>query len=138
MADGIDLLLADHRRVEALFRSFEESRDAAFVGQIIDALAAHDDAEHTALYPLATAVLGDDALVARSMAAHAAVKLQIDVVTSLEGEPLIAAVAELEKLVATHVADEERKLFPALTDQASPAQLQGLGARTLQTKQRVG
>ena len=138
MGHGIDLLLADHRRVEALFASFEASSDASFVGQIVDALTAHDDAEHAALYPLAATVLDDDALVARSLAAHSAVKAQIDVVTASEGEPLTAAVGELRRLVEAHVREEEGELFPALTERASESQLQGLGARMLQTKQRVG
>ena len=53
MPNGIELILADHRRVEALFASFAETGEAAIIGQVVDALAAHDDAEHAALYPLA-------------------------------------------------------------------------------------
>ncbi len=138
MPHGIDLLLADHRRVDELFASFDATGDATFVGQVIDALTAHDDAEHAALYPLAATVLGDTTLVARSLAAHSAVKSQIDLVSSLEGEPLTAAVTELRRLVKLHVEAEEKNLFPALADRATESQLQGLGARLLQTKQRVG
>ena len=138
MANGIDLLLADHRRVEALFTDFDATGDAALIGQVVDALTAHDDAEHAALYPLVAVVIGDSRLLGRSLAAHSAVKVQIDVVNAREGEPLREAFAELRRLVDEHVKDEERNLLPALTERASESQLQGLGARMLQTKQRVG
>ena len=44
----------------------------------------------------------------------------------------------LRALVADHVADEENVMLPALATQATPEQLDGLGSRILQIKQRVG
>ncbi len=138
MPNGIDLILADHQRVDALFTAFAESGDATLVGQIIDALSMHDQAEHSALYPLAGHVLGDTDLIERSAAAHSGVKKLIDRIKHLEGDPLAAAVTDLARVVRLHVEDEEQNLLPALADQCSPAQLEGLGARIEQTKQRVG
>lgn len=138
MATGIDLILADHEGVERLFQEFEKTSDAMVIGQVLDALAAHDDAEHAALYPLASAVLGDDELIARSRAAHSAVKKQMDLIRQLEGPPLVAAFTSLRDLVTAHVADEESNLLPALAEAATPGQLDGLAARFEQTKQRVG
>jgi len=138
MTTGIDLVIADHQRVKELFASFEETGDASYVGQILDALVAHDDAEQAALYPLAGHVLGDISLLARSEAAHSLVKQQMDLVRSLEGPPLIAAVKQLKQLVTTHANEEETKLLPALAEKATAAQLDGLAARIEQVKQRVG
>jgi hemerythrin superfamily protein len=138
MPDGIDLLLADHAYVDELFAAFGQTGDATVIGQIVDALGDHDDAEHAALYPLAGNVLGDRALIEAMNAAHAAVKTQIEYLRALEGPPLIDAVNGLQKLVKQHVADEEKRLFPALRRQASDAQLSILGARILSCKQRVG
>jgi hemerythrin superfamily protein len=138
MPNGIDLILADHRRVDALFAAFAETGDAMLVGQIVDALSMHDQAEHSALYPLAGHVLGDAGLIERSAAAHSGVKKLIDRLKHLEGEPLTDAVADLAGVVRLHVEDEEQNLLPALADRCSPAQLEGLGARLEQTKQRVG
>ena len=138
MPNGIDLIIADHERVDALFTAFAETGEPALVGRIVDALSAHDDAEHSALYPLAGHVLGDTDLIERSAAAHAEVKKLIDRLRSLEGEPLVAAVADLADVVRRHVQDEEQHLLPALASACSPAQLDGLGARLEQTKQRVG
>jgi hypothetical protein len=41
-------------------------------------------------------------------------------------------------LVQRHVDDEEKNLLPALSDQSTDQQLDGLGARILQAKQRGG
>ena len=54
-------------------------------------LAAHDDAEHAALYPLAGKVLGDAAMVEKFAAAHSAVKQQIDRMKHTEGAALVVA-----------------------------------------------
>ena len=138
MPNGIDLILADHRSVETLFQSFVETKDATLVGQIIHQLSLHDDAEHAALYPFAMTKISGSALFDRAEAAHSAVKQQIDHLTSLEGKPLVDAVAALRKLVDTHVKDEEKNLLPKLADASSPAELDSLGARILQAKQRGG
>jgi hemerythrin superfamily protein len=138
MTTGIDLIIADHERVNDLFAAFNETGDASYVGQILDSLVAHDDAEQAALYPLVGHVLGDVSMIARAAAAHSLVKQQMDLIRSLEGSPLTVAVKQLQQLVTTHVNDEETKLLPALAAKATPAQLEGLAARIEQAKQRVG
>jgi hemerythrin superfamily protein len=138
MPNGIDLILADHRSVDALFAAFDETGDGALIGQVVDALAAHDDAEHGALYPFALELFGGDPVFERSLAAHSAVKRQIDHVKAQEGPPLIEAFAVLRRLVEDHVEDEETNLLPTLGERASAAQLDTLGARILQAKQRGG
>ncbi|HEY0520002.1 MAG TPA: hemerythrin domain-containing protein [Ilumatobacteraceae bacterium] len=138
MPSGIDLILADHRRVEALFEEFEQTGNADLIGQVIDALKGHDDAEQAALYPFAGNLLGDVALIEGLAAAHSYVKKQIDLITTREGLPLLEAFLGLRDMVAEHVADEENNLLPALTEHATTQQLEGLGARILQAKQRVG
>ena len=138
MPNGIDLILADHELVASLFDAFEATGDAGLVGQLIDQLAGHDDAEHAALYPLAAIVLDDAELLDRSVLAHSAVKLQIDHLKTQEGPPFTEAVAVLRALVEEHVADEEKVLLPALRDAATDRQLDELGGRILQAKQRVG
>ena len=138
MPNGIDLILADHRTVESLFATFAGTGDAGAIGMVIDALQAHDDAEQAALYPLVGVVLGDRKVIERAAVAHSMVKKQIDVIKALEGQPLVDAFAALQKIVAAHVADEEKAILPALAERATEQQLQGLGARILQAKQRVG
>jgi hemerythrin superfamily protein len=138
MPNGIDLILADHQRVNDLFAAFAATGDGSIIGQVVDALAAHDDAEHAALYPLVGDLLGDADMVERSALAHSAVKKQIDHLVTLEGEPLTAGFEQLRRLVEEHVADEEQNILPALAEAATPRQLEGLGALIMQVKQRGG
>ena len=138
MSNGIDLIIMDHERVKDLFASFEVTGDGGYVGQILDALVAHDDAEQAALYPLAGHLLGDVSLITRMATAHSLIKQQMDLVRSLEGPPLIEGVKQLKKLVTAHANEEETKLLPAVADKATAAQLDGLAARIEQVKQRVG
>ena len=137
MPNGIDLILADHQRVNALFAQFAETGVGAVVGQIIDCLAAHDDAEHGALYPLAGEILDNTEDIARFDVAHAQIKRAIDDLRPLEGQPLIDAVAKLHEAVTAHVEDEELHLLPQLAAAATPAQLDEIGTRILQVKQRL-
>jgi hemerythrin superfamily protein len=138
MSNGIDLILADHERVSLLFARFDETGDASVVGLIVDALVAHDQAEQAALYPLAGALLGDAGAIAEYDREHSVVKKAIEHLEGLEGAPLVDAVSFLRSVVEEHVAGEEADLLPALTKAATVAQLDGLGARILQSKQRVG
>ena len=138
MPNGIDLILHDHRHVEELFATFRDTHDASVVGQIIDALTAHDEAEHAALYPLATEVLDDAALIVSMDTAHSAIKKQIDHLRTQEGGVLVDEVEGLEMLVTEHIADEEKQLLPQVSERATKAQLDWLGTHLLDTKQRVG
>lgn len=138
MPNGIDLILEDHKLVDALFAEFARTGDASVVGQIVGHLTAHDEAEHAALYPLAGELLADRAGLEKAAAAHSAIKKQIDHMKALEGPPLTLAVEALRELVRAHVADEEKRLLPRLAKAATPEQLEWLGAHLEQTKQRVG
>jgi hemerythrin superfamily protein len=138
MPNGIDLILADHEMLNELFAEFDAKQDGATIGLVIAALKAHDEAEQAALYPVAGAMLKDLGVIQRSEAAHSAVKKQFDRIASLEGEPLIVAFKELQEMVRAHVADEEKNLLPRLAEAATPQQLEALGARILQAKQRGG
>jgi hemerythrin superfamily protein len=138
MPNGIDLVLADHRKVDALFTKFNETRLGSYAGMIFDSLAAHDDAENGALYPLALGLLGDAELLDRAEAAHSQVKKIIDQAKFLEGALLADLMTLLQVAVETHVKDEETNLLPALQAAATPDQLEGLAARWAQILQRVG
>lgn len=138
MPNGIDLILADHRSVEELFACFDESVDGTVIGQVVCELKAHDDAEQAALYPMVGKILGDTDMIMGAAMAHSAVKKQIDILTTLEGPPLVEAFKTLRAIVKKHVADEEKNILPALGEAATPQQLEKLGAQILQAKQRVG
>jgi hypothetical protein len=135
--NGIELIERDHRVVSDLFMRFDDAPDAAIVGLIVEALTLHDQAEHAALYPLIDVIV-DPETSESAEHAHTLIKRQIGVVVDLEGDALVAAMAELRVLVEAHVAEEETVVLPALAAAATPQMLDGLAARFLQAKQRVG
>ena len=72
------------------------------------------------------------------LAEHHSVREQIVLVSALESDALVAGFAQLRSIVEHHVAEEEKSLLPALRKAASQQQLEALGARFLQAKQRGG
>ncbi len=138
MTNGIDLVLLEHRRVEELFATFRGAPNGMTAGSIFDALAAHDDGEQAALYPLLQVLAIEPDVVARSLAAHSLVKRLIDHARAQEGPPLVDAMAALEDAVNRHVRQEEQDLLPALQATATEPQLEGLAARWQHVQQRVG
>jgi Hemerythrin HHE cation binding domain len=138
MTTGIDLVMLEHRRMEDLFAAFRDAPDGVAAGCIFDALAAHDDGEQAALYPLLEALGVAPDVVQRSREAHSRVKRLIDHARAQEGPPLVEAMVALEAAVTDHVAEEEQSLLPSLQNAATDAQLQGLAARWQQVQQRVG
>ena len=136
MPNGIDLILADHSW-STTCSPRSTPRDGAIIGLVDRALTAHDEAEQAALYPLAGQLLGDADMIERS-APRTRMSRSRSTSSALEGPPLIAAFEQLRRLVTEHVADEEKNLLPALAEAATPQQLEGLGARIMQAKQRGG
>jgi hemerythrin superfamily protein len=140
MPTGIELIMADHRRVEALFAEIgdDPQESAVTAGRIFMELTEHDQAEAHALYPLAHLLLGDDKTVLRAELAHSEVKMVMERARAMEGAALVATLKQLRTLVERHVAEEERVILPAIEAKATPAQLDGLASRIESIKQRVG
>ena len=105
----------------------------------IDQLTAHDDAEQQArCTPSSPRACDDAALLDRSLARPLGGQAQIDHLKAQEGPPFVEAVRGPARLVEDHVADEEKNLLPALRKAATDQQLDELGGRILQAKQRGG
>lgn len=130
--NAIDLLMADHRRVEDLFAAFEEAAGSsdkrAIANQICMALKVHAQLEEELFYPAAFAATGEGGLLQEAMVEHASAK---DLIAQIEAStPDIpsydARVTVLREYVAHHVAEEEGELFPKF--RKSDLDLEELGA----------
>lgn len=136
-ADAVELLAADHREVEQLFRHLERAsgstatenqRDLA--ERIVRRLSVHAAVEEQVLYPAVRELLPDgDRVADDSLGDHAELKRML---ADLDGrqadDPMFLPgfMAAME-VVRTHVADEEGSLFPALRQAAGQERLQELG-----------
>jgi hypothetical protein len=135
--NAIELLKADHARVQALFRQYEAAghqpqQQRELAEQLFTALEVHASLEEELFYPAVRAQLGTvtveeepaDAadedeeadLVAEAQEEHQEVKALIATLRDLEpGEAQFqAAFTELREGVEEHVGMEEDELMPAV------------------------
>lgn len=138
--NAIDLLLNDHRKVEALFDRFEDEEDPArmleILRTIVVELAVHARIEEELFYPAAREALGGDAKDVLDEAAveHASLKKMI-VDLSVLGEDdafFRAKVKVLGEYVRHHVLEEEGELIPMI--ESSGIDLDALGRRLRERK----
>jgi hemerythrin superfamily protein len=117
--DGIALLQADHRQVEALFAKYTRAKmfqaKRKIAAQVCLALDVHAQLEETVFYP-AFAQEADwegKQLVAESFAAHQTVKDQMAALEACADEDTFdTQFRALIHTVQQHVQEEERELFP--------------------------
>lgn len=121
--DAIDILIADHKEVKALFKAYnklaQEDGDAgekqAIALQICAMLTAHATAEEELFYPAAREVLGEDEdLVDEADVEHASAKeLIAQIEAGTPDDPLYdAKVKVLGEYIDHHVKEEEGEMFP--------------------------
>ncbi|MQA77338.1 MAG: hemerythrin domain-containing protein [Streptosporangiales bacterium] len=143
--DLVDVIIADHREMEALFTELEhERRDSDpgrrrdLVDHLITELVRHAVAEEQYLYPEARAVLYDgDDIADRELDEHAAAealmkRLEAFDVTVPEFAVLLA---QLIKQTRQRVEEQEANLLPRLRTTCDPARLRELGERFRAGKQ---
>lgn len=138
--NAIDLLLDDHRAVEALFDRIEDEQDPdralEILREIVVELAVHARIEEEIFYPAARAALGSDATAVLDEAAveHAWLKkmiVDLSVLTDDDGF-FRAKVKVLGEYVRHHVLEEEGELIPMI--ESSGIDLVALGRRLRQRR----
>ena len=119
--DAIQLLMADHREVEALFKEFQNSKNdddekAHIVEKICEALGAHAEIEEEIFYPAARDALGEkgENMLDEAEVEHASIKSLVEQLQDAEPDAHLydAKVKVLCEYVAHHVKEEEDEMFP--------------------------
>ena len=124
--DALDLLRADHARIKALFRDFDNLRDdddddddgqrkAELVDDICYELTVHTMIEEEIFYPAVRAVIDDQDLMDEADIEHAGAR---ELVSQLEvmypgDDHFDATVTVLGEEVSHHIDKEETSMFPA-------------------------
>ncbi|HKR23757.1 MAG TPA: hemerythrin domain-containing protein [Allosphingosinicella sp.] len=133
--DGLQLLAADHRKVEALFASFESASGTAakekIVKQICTELKIHAQIEEEVYYPEIRGKVEEDALD-EAYVEHDSAKLLINELEAAEPDESYydAKVKVLSELIEHHVKEEEKQrdnLFQQT--RAAEIDLEALGER---------
>ncbi len=121
--DPIELIKADHRRVEALFEEHDAFGEDAYeqrgelVNTIIEELEAHTEMEETIAYPAFREALDEegDKQVEEAYAEHDVAKNLMEELKLLDPQDpqFEAKVTVLKENILHHVEEEESSLLPA-------------------------
>ena len=146
--DAVELIKSDHRKVEQLFREFEEAGDRAYktkqelVGQIVEELEVHATIEEEIYYPAVEAKARKDGkeLIAEAVEEHHVVKILLGELRSMssEDEAFDAKVTVLMENVRHHVEEEESELLPQSEKILGTDELTRLGEQMAARKQQLG
>jgi hemerythrin superfamily protein len=137
--DAVALLKADHRKVEGLFKTFEQSESAdekkELLRTIIQELTVHSLAEEQLVYPIIEERAQDKAYEAEEE--HHVVEMLLSELSRANepNEKICAKVKVLSELVQHHVKEEEGELLPIL--EKSGTDLTALGEQIQQRKEQL-
>jgi hemerythrin superfamily protein len=146
--DAVALIKSDHRKVEQLFREFEDAGDRAYktkqqlVEQIINELEVHATIEEETYYPAVEAKARKDGkeLVAEAVEEHHVVKVLLGELATMsaEDDAFDAKVTVLMENVRHHVEEEEEELLPQSEEILGKDELARLGEEMAVRKQQLG
>lgn len=133
--DVIDLLIQQHREVDALFLAFRNAQDDTsrkeLCIQLAEALILHTTIEERWVYPAATRVVGDEKIQHAEEDHQEMSKLLGDIVRMRDDMNTVKAkVDALEKVAKRHIADEEKNIFPQVARNVTEKQL-GMSCKDL-------
>ena len=146
---AIELLMADHRKVEQLFEEFESEKEdtgakSGIAERICGELKVHTQVEEELFYPWLADNLDeeDEDMVREAQIEHQSAK---DLIAKIEGcdpddEQYDALVKVLSEYIKHHVKEEEQEIFPkvaSMTDELDELG-QEMAARKTELKEEMG
>lgn len=144
--DAIVLLKDDHKEIKKLFREFRGAGPRAEVekgkirDKIIEALTVHTYIENECMYPAIRKLVPDleDDILESYEEHHVADVLVMELVgMSPDNERFDAKTTVLIENVEHHIEEEEDEWFPKVREALARKQLQDIGARMLELKERA-
>ena len=144
--DAIVLLKQDHKEIKALFKKFQAAGEEAtatkgkLVDQMIELLTVHTYIENECMYPDVRKLvpdLEDDIL--ESYEEHHVADMLVVELSEMEpdAERFDAKTTVLIESVTHHIDEEEQDWFPKVREALSRKQLQEIGARMLELKEKA-
>ena len=139
--DAIQLLRADHRKVQNLFDQFEKARGddrkAALAQEICTELKVHAQIEEEIFYPSAREALKEQDLIDEATVEHASAKELIAQIEQAQaGDELFdAKVIVLGEYIRHHVKEEQNEMFPKL--KKTKLDLKALGEQLAERKEAL-
>jgi len=126
-------LQLQHEQLMAIFDEIEFTADSAerirLAGHLAERIKAHSAVEEEIFYPVVEKVAAPGArqMVKEALEAHRAIDVLLDELLGSELTP--GAVKVLRGALEEHIADEEARLFPIITEQLGDEAQTKLGTR---------
>jgi hemerythrin superfamily protein len=143
--DALALLMADHKKVKALFKEFEKIKEdedaddqkAALAEQICNELTVHAQIEEEIFYPAARDAIEETDLLDEAEVEHASVKELISQLQEMTPEDALfdAKVTVLGEYVDHHVKEEEGEMFKKV--RAADLDTEALGTELMDRKMEL-
>ena len=141
--DAIALLKEDHRKVEKLFKEFEnakgDGRKERLAREICLELTVHTSLEEEIFYPACESAVEED-LLKEAYVEHDAAKLLIAEIEAGTGESddfFDAKVQVLSEEVKHHIKEEEGELFPQVRKADVEVDVEALGEKLAARKTQL-
>ena len=145
--DAIALLIADHKKVQKMFKDFEklgedDEAKGELCTQICNELKVHTTIEEEIFYPALREAIEEQDLLDEAEVEHASAKELIEQLEQMKpGEDLFdAKVTVLGEYISHHVKEEQNEMFPKA--KKSEVDMAALGEemmeRKLQLQQEFG
>jgi hemerythrin superfamily protein len=144
--DAIVMLKNDHKEIRKLFRQFQEAGEGAtarkgkLVEQILEALTVHTYLENECMYPETRKLLPDleDDVLESYEEHHVADVLCMELAAmNPDDERFTAKTTVLIESVTHHIEEEEQEWFPKVREGLGRKQLQEIGARMLELREKA-
>ncbi len=145
--DAIELLKADHRKVEKLFKDYDKlvedegsyNEKEALAATICAELSMHAQVEEEIFYPAARDILDEEDLVDEAVVEHASAKDLIAQLADMSPDDDLydAKVKVLGELIEHHVEEEEGEMFKQARSVFDRQELEDLGTRMEALKVRA-
>jgi hemerythrin-like domain-containing protein len=137
MTNPIEIIKRDHRKVEGLFKEYEDLEEKAsetkreVVGKIINELRLHTEMEEKMFYPIVKGKFSaeDEKMIEEAYAEHDVVKRLLEElgVTHPEDPQFDAKVKVLNENIAHHIMEEEQELLPKAEQELTEEELDAIG-----------
>jgi hemerythrin-like domain-containing protein len=139
MPDVIERIEHDHREVEGLFAAFKSSPQKQTALEICDELDKHTRAEDEAVYPVFAEELSDEkSKVKEASDEHKEARQLIGQIRNTKDEGhLSELMTQLEQAIQHHVHEEESEMLPKARRELPTDELDELGERFEEAKERA-
>jgi iron-sulfur cluster repair protein YtfE (RIC family) len=115
MPDFESILTEDHRRVEQLFKQFDETGDPAVAREIFVELSVHTIVEEELLYGLYSSKVNSAGAMEARAEHQEAKELIVELeATDPESDEFVTTMTRLKTAVLHHVDEEEKEMFPKI------------------------